>query len=72
MQHNEHMLKCSDVLLKNFLIYSLKKECLYSRYSSFLVINICNQGKTLCSPCTESAQFFLPHFVHIKINVNEM
>jgi len=25
---------------------------LYSTYSSFLVINVCNQGKTLCSPCT--------------------
>jgi hypothetical protein len=25
---------------------------LYSTYSSFLVINGCNQGKTLCSPCT--------------------
>ena len=24
----------------------------YSTYSSFLVINVCNQGKTLCSPCT--------------------
>jgi len=28
-----------------------KKKCLYSTYSSFLVINVCNQGKTLCSPC---------------------
>ena len=25
--------------------------CLYSTYSSFLVINVCNQRKTLCSPC---------------------
>ena len=32
------------------LIYILKKS-LYSMYSSFLVINVCNQGKTLCSPC---------------------
>ena len=24
---------------------------MYSTYSSFLVINVCNQGKTLCSPC---------------------
>jgi len=24
---------------------------LYSTYSSFLVINVCNHGKTLCSPC---------------------
>ena len=35
---------------KNLLIYILKKK-LYSTYSSFLVINVCNQGKTLCSPC---------------------
>jgi len=27
------------------------KKILYSTYSSFLVINVCNQGKTLCSPC---------------------
>jgi len=27
------------------------KKCLYSTYSSFLIINICNQGRTLCSPC---------------------
>ena len=31
--------------------------------SSFLVINICNQGKTLCSPCI--SRFWLP----LKINV---
>ena len=36
---------------KNFLSYILKKICLYSTYSSFLVINVCNQGKTLFSPC---------------------
>ena len=29
-----------------------KKKSLYSTYSSFVVINVCNQGKTLCSPCT--------------------
>jgi len=27
-----------------------KKMCFYSTYSSFLVINVCNQGKILCSP----------------------
>ena len=37
---------------KNFQIYILKKICVYSTYSSFLVINVCNQGKALCSPCT--------------------
>jgi len=26
-------------------------QCLYSTFSSFLVINVCNQGKTLCSSC---------------------
>jgi len=26
-------------------------QCLYSTISSFLVINICNQGKTLCTLC---------------------
>ena len=26
-------------------------KTLYSTYRSFLVINVCNQGKTLCSPC---------------------
>jgi len=25
---------------------------LYSTYISFLVINVCNRGKNLCSPCT--------------------
>ena len=28
-----------------------KKKSLYFTYSCFLVINVCNQGKTLCSPC---------------------
>jgi hypothetical protein len=28
-----------------------EKICLYCTYSSFLVINIWNQGKNLCSPC---------------------
>ena len=48
-------------VVKNFLSYILKYiyiyiyiymcVCLYSTYSSFLVIEVCNQGKTLCSPC---------------------
>ena len=29
-----------------------EKKSLYSTYSSILVINVCNQGKTLCSPCS--------------------
>ena len=36
------------------------KKSLYSTYSSFLVINVCNQGKTLCSPCV-----FLFHVVFL-------
>ena len=32
-------------------VFILKKICLYSTYSSFLVIYVCNKGKTLCSPC---------------------
>ena len=32
------------------------KKCFYSTYSSFLVINVCNQGKTLCSPCISFMQ----------------
>ena len=46
---------CWGVLMcckKNFLSYSLKKYIFYSTYSSFIVINVCNQGKNLCSPCT--------------------
>ena len=35
---------------KNILSFILKKK-MYSTYSSFLVINVCNQGKNLCSPC---------------------
>ena len=35
-----------------FLSYTLEKKSSYSTYSSFLVINICNQGKALCSSCT--------------------
>ena len=25
---------------------------MYSMYNNFLVINVCNRGKTLCSPCS--------------------
>jgi hypothetical protein len=38
-------------VVKRLLELHLKKVCLYSTYSSFLVINVCNQWKTLCSPC---------------------
>ena len=39
------------VVKKLIELHFEKKKCLYSTYSSFLVINVCNQGKTLCSPC---------------------
>jgi len=43
---------CWSVLMCCKKIFELHlKKCLYSTYSSFLVINVCNQGKTLCSPC---------------------
>ena len=45
----EHMLKCTCVVKKLLeLSYIKKKNCIPR---SFLVINVCNQGKTLCSPC---------------------
>ena len=36
---------------KTYWVTFRKKKSLYSTYSSFLVINVCNQGKTLGSPC---------------------
>ena len=42
---------------KSFLSYiSKKKISLYSTYSSFVVINVCNQGKTLCYPVVHDRQ----------------
>ena len=43
------VLMCCKKLLE--LHFEKKKKCLSSTYSSFLVINVCNQGNTLCSPC---------------------
>ena len=37
------------------ILETKKKICLYS--TSFLVINVCNQVKTLCSPCTSWLPF---------------
>ena len=48
------MLKCTNVLLKKKLLelsYILKKNIYICIPHNFLVINVCNQGKTLCSPC---------------------
>ena len=52
---------------KNFFLELHLKKSLYSKYSSFLVINDCNQGNTLCSPCicmvriiTDVQFFFFP------------
>jgi len=45
------MLKCTNVMQKKLFELHLEKICLYFTYGSFLVINVCNQGKTLCSLC---------------------
>jgi len=45
----EHILKSTNVLLKKLLELRFEKKVCIPR--SFLVINVCNQGKTLCSPC---------------------
>jgi hypothetical protein len=44
---------CWSVLMycKKLPELHFEKKSLYSTYSSFLIINVCNQGKTLCSPC---------------------
>ena len=46
---------------RNLLELHFEKENIYqySTYSSFLVINVCNQGKTLCSPCRSCIAVFL-------------
>ena len=54
MQQKEHMMKCTNVSLKKKLIewsYILKKKIYVIIPRSFLVINVCNQEKTLRSPC---------------------
>ena len=43
------LLKCTNILKITSFVTFFKKICLYSMYSSFLVIIACNQGKTLCS-----------------------
>ena len=40
----------SKILCHVFIV--MLQLCLYSTYSSFHVINVCNQGKTLLSSCT--------------------
>ena len=40
------------VVKKTSRVTFKKKVRIPRTYSSFLVINVCNQGKTLCSPCT--------------------
>jgi len=42
---------CWSVLMCCKKLIDLRFKNLYSTYSSFLVINVCNQGKILCSPC---------------------
>jgi len=42
-------------LLENYIKFLKLTEVMVKKYvcipRSFLVINVCNQGKTLCSPC---------------------
>ena len=57
------VLKCCK---KNFFELHFEKKSLYSTYSSFLVINVCNQGKTLCSPCT------MTNDVSLSMRLNNM
>ena len=78
---------CWSVLMcckkTSWVTFWREKTCLYSRYSSFLVINVYNQGKVLCSPvhsfCVESAQTCVfktqkfsvwpPHFTAISTDI---
>ena len=58
------------VVKKNLLSYiSKKKKCLYSMYSSFVVINVCNQGKTLCLPCISEHRKWIINFRTLKMIV---
>jgi len=43
------LLKLVSKILCHVFIVLKEKVCIPR---SFLVINVCNQGKTLCSPCT--------------------
>ena len=56
-------------LVKRILELHLKKICLYFTYNSFLVINVCNQRKNLCSPCISIVLilFFLQAPINILI-----
>jgi hypothetical protein len=46
---------------KKLIELHFEKKCLYFTYSSFLVINVCNQGKTLCSPCIINIIIIFPN-----------
>jgi len=67
------MLKCTDVLNKLLeLSYILEKKKKYVCIQrSFLVINVCNQGKNLCPPCIIKKEHILetwrlPVFRHVR------
>ena len=52
--------------LKNFLSWvTFKKNVCIPR--SFLVINVCNQGKTLCSPCILQAVHLLSVLTNLEV-----
>ena len=52
---------------KNLLSYISKKKSLYSTYSSFLIMNVCNQEKTLCSPCIKDKKLILLYSERILV-----
>ena len=51
---------------KKLLELHLKNIYLYSTYSSFLVINVCNKGETLCSHCISYLYMFRAHVLIIR------
>jgi hypothetical protein len=55
-----------DITPLDFFLWGYVKDKVYSTYSSFLVINVCNQGKTLCSPCISHRN---ENHIFIKINI---
>jgi len=65
---------------KKLLEFHFEKKMVVCTHSNFLVINVCKQGKTLCSPCTSKSvtekllglseiQFLLNFSVFIQINM---
>jgi len=63
---------CWSVLIcckkTSWVSYISKKKSLYSTFNSFLVINVFNQGKTLCSPCRYTTQEPLQIVILLRYN----